>query len=118
MKKENYRKQLRLFRRKASYYQQFEDRMCSLKKRSAVRESDVPWLADEYALLETNNTYVRCVLTWIEDTYGSQAAEIITRNYVEGCPQKEISHDYNLSLRTMQRYMHKWLTEGLDHNDQ
>lgn len=118
MEKDNYKKRLLMFRRRASFYQQFEARMKTLESRSAIREPETSYAFDEYAMLQSNNTYVRCVLTRIKDNYGSDAANIIVQNYIEGCPQKEISHDRNVSLRTLQRHMHKWLMEGLNNYDQ
>ena len=118
MEKDNYKKRLLMFRRRASFYQQFEARMKTLESRNAIREPETSYAFDEYAMLQSNNTYVRCVLTRIKDNYGSDAANIIVQNYIEGCPQKEIAHDRNVSLRTLQRHMHKCLMEGLNNYDQ
>ena len=118
MEKDNYKNRLLMFRRRASFYQQFEARMKTLESRNTIREAETAYAVDEYDLLEHNNTYVRCVLTRIREYYGIEAAKIVAENYIEGCPQKEISHDRNVSLRTLQRRMHKWLMEGLNSYDQ
>ena len=118
MEKDNYKRQLQMFRKRAAFYQQCEARMHAMEKASTVREAMSLYGVNEYTMLKDNNNYVQCVLGWIKENYGSDAADIIAKNYVQGFPQKEISHDYHLSLRTMQRHMHKWLKEGLNQNDQ
>ena len=118
MKKDNYKKQLQTFRKRASFYLQCEARMEAIEKRNAIQESEVSYIANEYAILKSNNAYVHCVLSKIKENYGHEASEIIAQNYVQGYSQKEISHDHHLSLRTMQRHMHKWLMEGLNQYDQ
>lgn len=118
MKKDNYKRQLQIFRKRASFYQQCEERMKDLEKRNVIQESEESFIVDEYAMLKNNNAYVKCVLLRIKEVYGSEASEIIAKNYVQGYSQKEISFAHHLSLRTMQRHMHKWLMEGLNQYDQ
>ena len=79
MEKDNYKRQLQMFRKRAAFYQQCEARMHAMEKASTVREAMSPYGINEYTMLKDNNSYVQCVLGWIKENYGTDAADIIAK---------------------------------------
>ena len=63
-----------------------------------------------YRILKSNIEYVDKQFKNIENNHGAFAKELIWECFVEGCKQEELAQIYGLSLRTIQRRFHEWLS--------
>lgn len=111
MEKKDFAYRLRNFRKMARNYYADEGRLQQLRAASGVKDADS--LRDEYLLLASHSGAVEEVMHRTGRKFGREAEEMLWKCYVDGYTQAEVSRLYHVSLRTLQRWFHVWLKEGL-----